>query len=116
MRPSRPVPLAVLVVTAVLGLLTGAVGVGASRARPAPDGADDTTLTVAASCVEKRAVRLLRAWDRRRARAYAHGDLAALEALYVPRSRTGAVDRAVLRGYVERGLKVTGMRSQVIDA
>ena len=52
----------------------------------------------------------------RRSRAFARGDGAALADLYVAGSRTGAADRAVLRGYRERGLRVTGMRTQVLSA
>ena len=59
---------------------------------------------------------MLRAWDARRSRAYAHADGAALADLYVAGSRTGAADRAVLRGYRDRGLRVTGMRTQVLAA
>ena len=59
---------------------------------------------------------VLRAWDAARSRAFARGDGAALADLYVAGSRTGAADRAVLRGYRERGLRVTGMRTQVLSA
>ena len=57
---------------------------------------------------------VLRAWDGRRAEAFAAGDLAALGRLYVPGSRAGTADRALLRGYLDRGLRVEGMRVQVL--
>lgn len=57
---------------------------------------------------------VLRAWDGRRAEAFAAGDLAALRRLYVPGSRAGTADRALLRGYLDRGLRVEGMRVQVL--
>jgi hypothetical protein len=53
-------------------------------------------------------------WDRRRAQAYATGDVAALDSLYVPGSRTGRRDHRLLRAYVDRGLVVRGMRMQVL--
>lgn len=62
-----------------------------------------------------RAVRVLRAWDDRRADAWARGEPSALTPLYVPGSRTGRVDRAMLRAYAERGLRVTGLRMQLLS-
>ena len=59
---------------------------------------------------------VLRAWDRDRAAAWRHGDLRALGRLYVPGSRAGEADRAMLASYVDRGLRVTGMRMQVAAA
>jgi hypothetical protein len=108
----RSVPLAVLASSAVLGLLSGVgavvLAMGDDRVRhPTGDGAP---------AIEPRALRVLRAWDVRRARAYARADEAALGDLYVPGSRTGAADRAVLLGYRERGLRVAGMRTQVLAA
>ncbi len=59
---------------------------------------------------------ILRSWDLNRADAWARGDVAALRALYAPGSRTGAADSAMLRSYVERGLVVEGMNTQVLAA
>ena len=105
------VPLPVLVAAAVLGLLTGVTAVVLATAghEPAPARSVSTG-------VESDTVRLLRGWDRRRARAYARGDADALSALYVAGSRTGAADVAVLRGYLDRDLRVTGMRTQLLGA
>ena len=104
-------PLRVLVGSVVLGLLTGVTAVVV-----AAGGDDQRAATAASPGVESEAVRLLRAWDDRRARAYARGDPVALAALYVPGSRTGAADVRVLRGYVARDLRVCGMRTQVLGA
>jgi hypothetical protein len=102
-------PRMVLVVASVLGLVSGvavvALALRGSEPGPAP---------VEVRAAEPYAVRVLRAWDARRSRAYAHADGAALADLYVAGSRTGAADRAVLRGYRDRGLRVTGMRTQVL--
>jgi len=101
----------VLVVSAVLGLLTGVTAVGLATA------GDDPPPTRSTSAgVKSDTVRLLRAWDHRRARAYATGDPSALATLYVAGSRTGAADVAVLRGYLRRDLRVTGMRTQLLGA
>jgi hypothetical protein len=104
------VPISVLVGSAVLGLLTGVSAVVAT-------GGDEPPAVRSTSAgVEDDVVRLLRSWDHRRARAYARGDPAALEALYVAGSRTGAADVGVLRGYLARGLRVSGMRTQLLGA
>jgi hypothetical protein len=60
------------------------------------------------------AAKALQAWDRRRATAYATGSAAALRAAYVPGSRAGAADLALLRSYLVRGWRVVGMRTQVL--
>ena len=111
MGPRRHLSVTVLVVAGVLGLVSGAAVVALALrdgepARPAAE----------ALAAEPFGVRVLRAWDARRSRAYARADGAALADLYVAGSRTGAADRAVLRGYRERGLRVTGMRTQVLAA
>ena len=62
------------------------------------------------------ALSLLRHWDQRRSRAWARGDAAGLTSLYTRTSRTGRHDRAMLAAYAARGLRVTGLRTQVLDA
>ena len=57
---------------------------------------------------------VLSAWDDRRSAAYAAGDPAALRALYVPGSASGRADQAALRAYVDRGLRVDGLRTQLL--
>ena len=104
-------PRVVLVVAAALGLVSGVAVVALALRGPEPGRA-----AVEADTAEPYGVRVLRAWDVRRSRVYARGDGAALADLYVAGSRTGAADRAVLRGYRDRGLRVTGMRTQVLAA
>jgi hypothetical protein len=53
-------------------------------------------------------------WDARRARAWADGDVGALRRLYVAGSRSGRADARMLRSYVDRGLTVRGLRTQVL--
>jgi hypothetical protein len=62
------------------------------------------------------ALSLLREWDRHRSQAWADGDAAMLTDLYTHASRTGRRDRAMLAAYAARGLRVTGLRTQVLDA
>lgn len=57
---------------------------------------------------------VLAGWDARRAQAWASGDVAALRALYVAGSRSGRADARMLAAYVDRGLTVRGMRTQVL--
>ena len=104
-------PRMVLVVAAALGLVSGAAVVALTLRGNEPGPA-----AVEARAAEPYAVQVLRAWDARRSRAYAHADGAALADLYVAGSRTGAADREVLRGYRDRGLRVTGMRTQMLAA
>lgn len=58
----------------------------------------------------------LRRWDRRRAAAYSDGDAAALRRLYVARSTAGRRDVRLLHRYAARGLRVTGMQTQLLAA
>ena len=57
---------------------------------------------------------VLAAWDERRAAAWAAGDGGELSRLYVEGSRTGAADVRLLRHYRTRGLRVTGLTTQVL--
>src|SRR5690349_3826701 len=66
--------------------------------------------------VEPRALSVLHAWDERRAAAYSRGDVAALRRLYTGGSTAAARDASVLRRYVARGLRVDGLRMQVLAA
>lgn len=59
------------------------------------------------------AAAVLHAWDRRRAHAWATGDVQALADLYTPRSGAGRADVELLKQYLHRGLRVTGLRMQV---
>ena len=62
------------------------------------------------------ALGLLRERDHRRSRAWAEGDAAARAELYTDTSCTGRHDRAMLAAYAARGLRVTGLRTQVLTA
>jgi hypothetical protein len=57
---------------------------------------------------------VLRSWDRARARAFAAADVAALRDLYVAGSPAGTADARLLRSYRSRGLRVEGMRMQLL--
>jgi hypothetical protein len=59
-----------------------------------------------------RAADVLRAWDRRRADAWAEGDVAALRELYV--DRAGVADVRLLRRYDDRGYRVEGLTTQLL--
>ena len=58
---------------------------------------------------------ILGEWDARRAAAWAEGDIGALRDLYSDGSRAGAGDIRLLRRYVDRGLRVTGLSTQVLS-
>ncbi|HZJ04041.1 MAG TPA: hypothetical protein VFD59_01045 [Nocardioidaceae bacterium] len=60
------------------------------------------------------AVAIVRRWDRKRARAYARGDADALSGLYAFGSEVGTSDVALLRSYLHRGLRVEGLRMQLL--
>lgn len=49
-----------------------------------------------------------------RSRAFAKGDVRALRRLYAEGSAAGTSDVRLLRGYLRRGLRVEGMRMQVL--
>ena len=59
-----------------------------------------------------RAAAVLRGWDRARAAAWSRGAVGALRRLYV--DGAGASDVRLLEAYVQRGLRVRGLRMQVL--
>ncbi len=81
----------------------------ATACRPAEAGRVETRPTTAA-------LALLRDWDQRRSRAWTEGDAEELAGLYTPGSRSGRHDRAMLAAYTAKGLRVTGLQMQVLDA
>lgn len=83
-------------------LLAALLGLGPAPAAPA-DPADPADPAA-----------VLHAWDDRRAAAWAAGDVIALRSLYTPRSAAGRVDAAMLRAWRARGLRVAGMRTQLL--
>ena len=100
---------AVACVTATL-----VVTVARSRPEPQPEPltrAREATVRVAPAGPAA----ILSAWDELRSAAWAAGDLEALRGLYVAGSRAGAADVGLLRDYVERGLTVEGLTTQVLS-
>ena len=63
-----------------------------------------------------RALSVLRAWDRRRASAWARSDPAALGDLYVAGSAASRQDLAMLAAYRSRGVRVVSMDRQMLAA
>ena len=99
MRPIRLLFVALL--TTLLGVGTGAFALRGPD--PAPP---------VASRVD--AIAVLRAWDQRRAAAWASGDPQAVSALYAAGSVAGRADRTFLAAYAARGLHVDGLAMQVL--
>ncbi|WP_148615114.1 hypothetical protein [Nocardioides rubriscoriae] len=81
----------------------------APSARPA-----DGRATPVATPPAARARQVLRHWDAERARAWTSGDVRALAGLYTPGSVAGRRDAAMLRAWAGRGLRVTGLTTQVL--
>jgi hypothetical protein len=109
------VPLPRLVFLVLLFLACSVLGVAvvalSERGESEPDAAP-----VAAAAPADGPVAVLRAWDERRAAAWAAGDVAALRALYARRSTAGDRDAAWLSRWLERGLRVHDMQTQVLRA
>lgn len=61
------------------------------------------------------AAAVLHHWDEGRAAAWAAGEPSALRALYVPDSAVGRADVEMLGAWHDRGLRVRGMRMQLLD-
>ena len=61
------------------------------------------------------AAAVLHQWDAARAVAWAAGDVAALRGLYVRGSPAGRADVRLLRRYLDRGLRVRGLHTQVFS-
>jgi hypothetical protein len=106
--------LMLLSLLATVGVVVGALAVGAPRDHAVRQLAEAGAGPAMAPRPAARALTLLRAWDRRRAAAWAEDDPSALRALYLPGSSTGRRDVAMLAAYHRRGLQVTTMRRQVL--
>lgn len=100
----------------VLGLTVGAAGLLRVADPDAPRPEIAAPLPAEDAAPHDDALAVLHAWDRRRARAWARGDVRALGSLYTPGSVAGLRDRMMLRGWSDRGLGVRGMAMQVFDA
>jgi hypothetical protein len=106
MEISAPACRPVLVLGLVAGLLTTGLVELASRA---------PTAAVRPVAAVVPAIDVLHEWDRRRAAAYAEGDVRALARLYAPRSTAARADVALLRAYLRRGLTVDSLTMQVFS-
>ena len=58
---------------------------------------------------------MLRAWDARRANAWARGDRRLLSSLYTRDSVAGRRDQEMLRAWLARGLVVRGLQTQLLE-
>lgn len=103
----------------VVGLLAAAAIVMGVALWRVPAGSPAAVVPVSAaapSADEEVALRVLRAWDRARAQAWAHGSTSQLRRLYPRGSAAAAEDVARLEAYAARGLVVEGMRMQILSA
>jgi len=107
----------------VLGLLLPVAAASGLllRAPATPDPPDDTADAVTPAAAPAagpvagpvaRAAAVLRSWDEARAAAWARGSVRALRRLYA--ERAGASDVRLLESYLDRGLRVERMRTQVL--
>lgn len=114
MDPTRPLPRTLLALSAAVTAGTVLLGLAVST----PPGGSRAVAPRPAAATPREPAReplaVLHAWDVRRARAWARGDRAALRDLYVPGSVAGRRDVAMLTAWDERGLRVRGMRMQVL--
>ncbi|GAB3260796.1 hypothetical protein [Nocardioides dilutus] len=104
--------IAVLVAVALASIATTVLGL---RRDPAPqvDHASEPKSTTQQR-PEVEAAAVLAAWDADRSAAWAAGDVRRLRSLYTPGSVAGERDIAMLRRWLERGLIVTDLRTQVL--
>jgi hypothetical protein len=108
---SRKTLLMALVVAVLLGVAACGSTVAEGRGAPAP--------SLEASAGQAPAgpppVEVLRAWDARRADAWARGDVRLLSTLYTRDSVAGERDRTMLRAWLARGLVVHGLQTQLLE-
>ena len=104
---SRKTPAVALLVA----MLATAVA-GRALARPAP--IEPVEIPAAGAPTGPPSVEVLRAWDVRRAEAWARGDPRLLRPLYTRDSVAGRHDRAMLRSWASRGLAVHDLRTQLL--
>lgn len=98
----------------VAGILLGAFLLVVWPSSPGtPPGGGDVA-AAAGPRSEVAAAKLLRAWDARRAEAWAASDAAALAALYTEGSKAGRADVAMLASWTERGLAVDELTTQLL--
>lgn len=68
------------------------------------------------AAVRPEPLQVLHEWDAARAVAWEQADPVALAGLYLPGSATGAQDVAALNRYAARGVRLRGIRMQVLSA
>jgi hypothetical protein len=86
----------------------------AGRATAGPPAVEPVETSVASAFTGPPAVEVLRAWDARRAEAWARGRPRLLRPLYTSGSLAGRHDRAMLRAWAARGLVVRDLRTQLL--
>lgn len=101
--------LAVMALGAALVAVVGTYVVWSS----VPDEAADASSSVDIKALP--ATEVLGEWDQQRAEAWAQGDVRALAALYTTGSGAGDSDIAMLQAYVDRGLVVEGLTTQLLE-
>ena len=114
MTVQRVVPglaIAALVSVALTSVVLTVVGL---RRDPEPMTVSDARPPLAVRA-EVEAAEALAAWDADRAAAWASGDVRRLRSLYTPGSVAGEHDVVMLRRWLDRGLVVTGLRTQVLS-
>lgn len=103
----------------VLALLPGEAA-QAPTTRPTPSAAAPSAAAPAADpggvrVEQRRATAVLRAWDARRAAAWAAGEPAALRSLYTRGSSAGAADARLLRRWSDAGWRVERLTTQLLS-
>ena len=105
------VALVALLLCGVVAVVTGTLWEARSRDGDRGSGPAAT----AVSAVQRPSERaVLARWDRARSAAWARGSPGALRRLYLPGSSAGERDVRLLRRYADRGLRVEGLRVQVL--
>jgi hypothetical protein len=116
MTTHRAVPSLVIAVLVTVAMASVAATVMGLRRDPAPQVAmASDPPSVAEPRPEIEAAAVLAAWDADRAAAWASGDVRRLRSLYTPGSVAGNRDVAMLRRWLDRGLVVEGLRTQVLS-
>lgn len=114
MRLPRILPAGLVLAGLVLAGLVGVLVVACSPGHPVVRRGAAQAVATRSHSPTTRALAVLARWDQRRARAWRRGDPAALARLYASGSTAGDRDRAMLAGYLRRGLRVRTMHRQVL--
>lgn len=105
-----PVSLAGLLVLTVVGVAWAVWSAAGARSGPRPD----TGTTRVPTLAPRHALRVLHGWDARRAEAWSRGSASDLASLYLRGSDARQADRALLRRYADRGLRVVDLHRQTL--